>query len=739
VSKLYIRATARVLKSIAMERRATIQNERGTASSEEHVVFNPADDSTSSYEVSAASEDDRQELPTIKGGLPAVRSQRRIHPSTEKTPSKTTGLPSKDLLTPSRNESTRANVVYTDEQIKEDAARWASTFTGLLDSQNVSQDEMPANPRSRPLRRRSNKRKAEKLEARKYVAKRPKGPYNDSYRQLLNQEISDALVTPTEPNGKLLQSQIGVTVWTPNEKESFFTALSRLGKDNVREIASRIGSKTEFEVQEYIQLLRQGLLEKTTKEPRRQLLGFTDMPAAVQISQECCDELEKAADALASRQNRYEEQKEQQKRGDSWLLNSDVNLWVEEHLADEGGSNNLREVLPAAELLNLCNWLELSTRVFMNPAPPREGENWQSLVEPGERPSIRATAFADFHRLAVSVTKRLVSTTIFCTMSRLRAMDLRSFNRYDIVKPADVQAAAKIIGLEVSSHRFWRNCPRRCNLNIVKSTSAVAGDQSPMDYDEVEDVLNKTRTNSQPAAPSDRKADRPGLSASGSPETSFTAFSDSESSSMFQHGSDSDANGHDEDPPDRDLAVEYMQGVELEYSELINPSGSEFEHPHNHKKTKKRKIMAREALYLAHAEYIEALDVQASLIEEQRLWKILKQEPPFAIKPEEVNLPKRPIQERKGEDELRDWRDQIEFWSQWETLDQPVPSNAFALPSAHTFRRRTSIRNAEVDGSSSEGTSGEDEDGLSLDEDKSSDENSNQDEPYSLGSDSGRS
>jgi RNA polymerase I-specific transcription initiation factor RRN5 len=571
---------------------------------------------------------------------------------------------------------------------------------------------------------------------RKYKAKRPKGLYNDSYRQLLNEEIRDALLPTSESYDKLPQSQIGVTIWTSNEKESFFTALSRLGKDNVRGIASRIGSKSELEVQEYIQLLHQGMLEKTSNEPRRQLLGFTDMPAAIQLSQECCSELEKAADALTSRQNRYEEQKEQQKWGHSWLLNSDVNFWVEEHLAEEDGSHNLREVLPAAELLNLRNWLELSTRVFMNPAAPRE-ENWHSLAEPGEEPSIRATAFADFHRLAISITKRLVSSTIFCTMSRLRAMDPRSFNRYDIIKPVDVEAAAKIIGIELDSSEFWRDCPRRCNLDIMKTMSAAAGDQSPMDYDEVENLLNKRRKSSQSAAPSDRESSRPALSLQASP--SIDVSPPASSDQAFSSASDlqSEPEGVEMDSPARDLAFEYFQGVEMQHNEPIDPSGSEFEHPHSRKRRMKKHIMAREALDRAHFEYTEAFDIQASLLEEQRLWEMLKLAPPFAIKPEEVDLPKRPTQERKEEDELKDWRDRMQFWSQWETLNQPVPTHAFSRPSARTPRQRVSARNTEVGRSSSEATSAENEDEMIRDENISNNDDNDEQEPDSPASDSG--
>ncbi len=719
-----------------MERGATLQDEGESASNDEDVVFNPADDSSSSYEASSLCESERQEARLIEEGSSAVRRWEGSPNNNKKIISRTPAVMRKDFLQSSANDEAQTKALYSDEWIKDDAARWAATFTGPVDSENVSQDERPVMPRPRPVRHRSKKRKAEKLESSEQKAKRPKGRYNDSYRQLLNEDIRNALLPTLESPDRLPRSQIGVTIWNSTEKEFFFTALSRLGKDNVPGIASRIGTKSIPEVREYIQLLHRGMLEKTTNEPRRQLLGFTEMPAAVQLSQECCNELEKAADALASRQNRYEEHKEQRKWGEPWLLNSNVNIWVEEHLAEEGVSHELREVLPSAELLNLSNWLELSTRVFMNPATPREEENWRFLAEPGEEPSIWATAFADFQQLAISVTKRLVSTTIFCTMSRLRAMDPRSFNRYDIVKPADIEAAAKIIGLEINNNKFWRECPRRCNLNIVKRTSAAAGDQPPMGYDEVEEVLQKRDKASQSAAPSDGEASRTALSAPSSPRSDSPGSSSSVSSSVSEPRPESDMEDVNMDTPVRDLAAEYLQAVELEHAGPIDPSASEFEHPHGHNKRMKKNIMAREALDRAHAEYTEAFDIQASLLEEQRLWEILEQAPPFAIKPEEVELPKRPTQQRKGDDELKDWRDRMEFWSQWETLDQPVPTHAFSRPPARVRTQRASTRNTEVGGSRIEATGEKFTDKITRDGDRSNDQGSDDAEPDSSDGDS---
>jgi RNA polymerase I-specific transcription initiation factor RRN5 len=355
--------------------------------------------------------------------------------------------------------------------------------------------------------------------------------------------------------------------------------------------------------------------------------------------------------------------------------------------------------------------------VFMNPAPPREDENWRFLVEQDEEPSIRATAFQDFHNLAISITKRLVSATIFCAMSRLRALDSKSFNRYEMVKVPDVEAAAKTIGLKVNSDEFWIGCPRRCNLEMYPTISALASDSPAMDYDEVENMLRgEKRTSNHSPYPTDGEAD----SLSSSAAVSYTderqspyptdgeadslsssaavSYTDERQSPDLDHsGSESELEADEDhesiilkDPPVRDLASEYLEGVMLENYGPIDPSDSEYEHAHKHQERMLKRAQAKEKLAEAHEEYAEAFDLQASLIEEQRLWEVLKQDPPFTIKPENIELPEEPKQFRTEGEELLDWRNRLQFWSEWETLEQPIPSFAFSNPRERRRMRRTS-------------------------------------------------
>lgn len=612
---------------------------------------------------------------------------------------------------------------YVDAHHIGEAAKSAVSSEGISGSGHVSSRDDETGSRINLHRSRPKKRKAEKLAARKPKSKRLRGAYNDEYRLLLNEVIRDAVSFPScEEYEPLPQSQLGITIWASVEKEVFFTALARLGKDNVREIASRIGSKSEIEVQEYIQLLHQGILEMALNEPRRQLLSLTEIPAASQVSEECCGMLENAADALALRQERHEEQAEQEKWGEYWVLTSNINNLIEANLEEEDSSHSMREILPAAELLNLRNWLELSSRVFMNPAAPRDDENWHSLAEIDEEPAIRATAFSDFHNLTISITKRLVSATIFCAMSRLRAMDSKSFKPDGVIKVADVEAAAKIIGLEINSEKFWVGCPRRCTLRVYKTLSLATAGKEAMGYEEIEKALTRDERSKLtsllhvdeeigfPDSPDEALEEEIGSAGHGG------GVSESEFRSVhLQKGILSEL-------ANRDLASEYMREITSEFHRPIDPSDSEFDHPHKHQARVLQKAKLKAELDRAHDEYAETLDLQASLVEEQKLWSILKQDPPFTINPENMELPEQPRQERKEGNELEDWRSHLNFQSEWETLEKPVPPTAFSKQSQSQRKNRTSTIEGEESEEESEASHKELDDDVPQDADSETEE-----------------
>ncbi|KFY59600.1 hypothetical protein V496_05635 [Pseudogymnoascus sp. VKM F-4515 (FW-2607)] len=540
-----------------------------------------------------------------------------------------------------------------------------------------------ASPRKR--RASSTKYESESNRRSRYIReKKIKGYYNDGYRQLLNNDIRDAASCSLPSDyPPLPSSQIGSSMWTTAEKGSLFNALGRLGKDNIAGIATRIGSKSKLQVQEYLDLLQRN---RGTKKP----LVLTDLPVAFELSQECSQALEEAADALAIRQERHEETLEKEKWGDdSWLLTKDVNESVESHLSDPNGEEALAEVLPAAQLLNLGNWLELSARVFMNPAG-RKDENWRYIIQDGDEHGIRATAFSDFQNLAISLTKRLISATLFCAMSRIRAkdMDTQSKHKQEDVIDADVEAAAQMIGLSINSHEFWKHCPRRNHLQVFQRLSLTLsrGGRPPMEYDAVEDYLN-TQTPKQRSRSRSRSRSC-SASVSGSRASSVSTINATDidiSSDEIASNAPSEASRGDfgmETDYDSEAQPQQDHGV-YPTSQPLNPCPAASEPMEHH-----GMALSPEDEELAYA---DKFDMMASADEEARLWALLNQAPPLVIK-DEGEIPAKPRVKARTKDDLVDWREKVEFWSPWETYASLPTEDKFAANQRNARKRRKIVR-----------------------------------------------
>jgi hypothetical protein len=594
-----------------------------------------------------------------------------------------------------------------DDQVFEDAEEWASTFLA---------PESPSDIKDPPRRAAGSrsKRKTHKP-ANEVRAKRLKRYYNNDYREILNIDIEDtAAGRIQEDQYPLQESQIGSSIWTSSEKDMFFTALIRLGRDSVRDIAARIRSKSELQVQEYIQLLHQAISERRLHEGR--LLAPTDMPAAIQISDECNGVLERAGDALAIRQELAEEKIEKTKWGDSWLLTKEVSRFMEKRRKEEGGEEALEEVLPAVNLFNLKHWLELSEKIFMNPAAPDEEGNWKTLAEAGETPAIRATAFTDFHSLAVNITKRLVSTTFYCTMSRLRARESNKVKHAEI-SPGDVEAAVNILGLKANSNTFWIGSARRCHLQVVDDDAEAEEEEEDeeqeqedqyMVYNDVEAAL----TSSIP--PRSRSTSRQALSRPSSRSSAHSDLPLSSPSSL-----DLDISSSDSSVADYPTSA----AENSDSSSISSNSSTHFHFSTRRQEAKLKKRKARKAAEKAQHAYTEAFDIRASQLEEARLWALLKQDPPFEV--EEV----KPLEElemgtgtgkgkRSGGD--GNWREWVGFRSPWETMESPVAEEEFER--TRRISRKAKRRRVEdvEEGFGSSGKASGDESRVSEDEEEDS-------------------
>ncbi|TVY46910.1 hypothetical protein LOCC1_G003382 [Lachnellula occidentalis] len=568
---------------------------------------------------------------------------------------------------------------FMEEQTRQNATTWAATFQAPESPSEIKALHRPST--SRPRKRKSDK------PASGLRAKRLKTYDKNEYREFLHTNIRD-VATRLIPGGNehsLPKTQIGISIWTSEEKDRFYSALQRLGRDDIHGIAERIGSKSEQEVQEYILLLNEGLLEKISHEDR--YLPLKEIPAAVEISEECCAVSEKAADFLVSRQELHEEKVEKAKWGDTWLVTETVARRLDKYRRGGEGEAAIDQVLPATNLFNLRNWLELSSRVFMN---SNVDDNWQALAEKGENPAIRATAFEDFHSLAFNHTKRLLQTTLFCAMSREKATRSKKVKHAE-VKSDDVEAAVAILKMKGDNNEFWVKAARRNRLQVVNDEST--GDEDvAMSYDEVESELQSTerirpRSLSRSRSRSiSRPVDDPSDSSSDSSvDDTSTDENDGEHSSS----------GHETDSSNRPERAQNRAHAHLVAA-----------------------LYAEEAVAEAH-------DMRASKAEEIELWKILEQEPPDEIIKDELVDEGEQIkgisQTRDGED----WRERIEAMSAWEVFKEPVPEEAFRKNWRRKSRRASRKRErdvADVDSDDSEAREGNKSDRLVVESDEREDE-----------------
>ncbi|KAL2200438.1 hypothetical protein P885DRAFT_28152, partial [Corynascus similis CBS 632.67] len=504
-------------------------------------------------------------------------------------------------------------------------------------------------------------------------------PFNHAYLTLLNTDILDAAqryaphhhVHATQGNDSsggggggsssttaLGPSQIGLIHWTEAEKLLFFEALARLGSDDVAGIAARVRTKGAIEVAAYLALLKEASNAATAPTTTRKegkiagsaAVALEDMPAAVELSQACCAALEEAADAVAVRQEGYEEGVERRRWGDTAWLIGQWNYKAVEAAPPE----DLRE---AVSLFRLGSWLRMSERVFMNSAV--DEYNWIRVE--GEKPDVRATAVKDFHALALEVTRRLVAATIFVGEARVKARRELYPHESNRVWKQDVEAAALSLGLPTNSRRFWARSARRLRLNVYDDQEdeeecnwRSEDERESMPYDEVERALGlelqapgEDAVAGEGTELSEEEVDEDVLGVSGTPYAS-----------EYEEAL----------PPEEDKTEK--EAVTREMNEVLVHSALEYPKSEKPRAALRNRIRAERA----HEAYADRLDARASYYEEKKLWTMIERQPPVAlVRPEEPEEPRKWT--KKTVDELirsfartpGDWRSKLEVVpSKWE-------------------------------------------------------------------------
>ena len=484
------------------------------------------------------------------------------------------------------------------------------------------------------------------------------GQYNDKYRELLNEVISEAAgMTLGEDftNPELETSQLGASVWTGLQKEVFFYALTRYGQDNLSKHAAA-AEKSEPEVAYYLYLLEAGVKELAAVTNRKHSLGHEHIPAAREITEECCDSLQRVSDALISLQESWEANQERRKHGNYWLLDQAIADLIEDEVShlppqedieeepieqrneelegqqkrhsQESERQSILDSIPAARLLHLKNFMNLSETLFMNSPDPEY--DWNTYVSPKHGPSIYHTAFDDFHSLVVSITRRIAHAAAFQAMTRSRAMDNRrseAVPKQHEVRRADVEAAIKVLGMKTNATEYWATLPRRHGLRCYRLGSKSMDRQRWVrrwiPADEAERYLKGEITKLKRKYPREHLIMKTGVDGCRSSPTPKRSQSDIEIVD--------DEDGEDPAPPRKRHRIE-------------------------------EEFLAKEA---EEADYIEKVDRQSSTIEERKLWKMLEQTPPPTINLKDIAVGEPPKVRSTELDSPSNWRDWFQYEPEW--------------------------------------------------------------------------
>ncbi|GAB1740076.1 hypothetical protein NU219Hw_g4996t1 [Hortaea werneckii] len=514
------------------------------------------------------------------------------------------------------------------------------------------------------------------------------------YRALLNTAIQEVQGRTYDNATPLLPSHVGASLWTTDEKEAFFAALTRFDVGDVRRISNAVRTKSEAEIQLYLQLLQEGLteMEATAKGPSD--LPVSDIPAAFELSEEFEERLDQEAQLLAAKVNGHDEDRERSKYGDDWLIDESLAANIEgdvekseklkikendEEVGQEAVSPSKRP-LNSVELLHPHAFLTLSRTLFMN-APAVSGISWHDFQnEPFADPGIFHTAFDDFHSLVVNLARRLVQAAIFQATTRLRTSGASrsKWAPKPEVTATDVQAVMNTLHKPASWQSYWAKMPRRLGLGVYTDSKNYR-DGRPgtkvgvkLTHREVEAELGIEAPGIEQEAADDGSYDEDYYDTDEFTDVSDghdRPYPDDETNSLGPDDVDED----DEFPKfdDTDMKHEPMGNDEIQLTGK-----------------KRQRALSPAGFARAETEYLESLDQRASNIEEARLCDWLQISPPAkrSERPEaQLTAPSLPRAERNSQS---DWRRKTDYQAEWEYFADGIPKSAFTEMQEHGERGR---------------------------------------------------
>lgn len=526
-----------------------------------------------------------------------------------------------------------------------------------------------------------------------------------NYRDLLNSVITDAAArTYGRSEESLATSRIGASLWTSHEKESLFRRMGLSGRHDLPLLHRAVPTKSEAEIHVYLQLLEQQRMSST--------FDMTDMPAAAEVSEECERALVISAIILSKQINDRDTALQQADFGENWLIDEEsayyIDLVYDQSPEDDGKSQEeesehedakssvsndpplIAESDASITLLRPSSFLQLSRSLFMNSSESPD-YNWQQadlLEESVPSPAVFRGAFEDLHNIVVSLTRRLVQVSLFQALTRLRAGDS---SRHDwspapLVREVDVHSALDVLGMKPDAHEYWATAARRCKVNVLtESKKYLDGRQGSktgvtLTYEEVEAELGLSNRGENVIEEQSRD---------------FIADSDMYTETDTDEGPELRHDDEQETRPARSSSI-----------------------------SRKRKRALSPTTYLrSETKHLNAIDHNATVYEESRLWKVLRMGPPAGMSLQEVKVPDHPGQwEVVGDD----WKRALKYEAEWEHPDGCVEHNDFSRTEktgAQARRRREEQLNQWGKGVDEDGSEESEEDEEDEMEDMTGDKN----------------
>ncbi|KAF3208908.1 hypothetical protein TWF192_008414 [Orbilia oligospora] len=473
-------------------------------------------------------------------------------------------------------------------------------------------------------------------------------PVNEPYRELLNEAIRDARTRTVYPDEHFPAS------------EGYLDVLKK-------------------------QLERRLMANQRS---RFQLLLGEDIPAAVEVGEEC----ERALDEEAERMRGYLEKLEEKENKGKWdggdAVDLEMALETERKEGERSGGGELESKKEG--LFDLVTWLKLSERIFM--ASVHEEKLGSS--------AIHKQTLEDLETLVISITRRVIQVIIFQANSRLQNAQTHHKQSREVVSK-DVLAALQMLGMPINSEVYWRQLPRKLGLRVIGSDSTIEKKKGKgekptfLEYDVVEEKLKVFEdlsfyTNSIKSGKDRRLGD-------GEEDERWETDEEDEVNYNKDAPEEEELSDSQEDDDNEDEDEDEEQGEAIEDEEPRNGDGritasdmasyldtpihlERFLHapPIKALKPRQRKDILDELHYINKDEkYLNAVDKLHSKLEEKRLWRILggwkgrKEKIKEEIKDLEKKIPEEPnlrVFRRLQKWKRDDWRQEagpaVPIWQQ---------------------------------------------------------------------------